>query len=95
VSDLARLSLQEPQYLSVHEAAKASTPSTLQQHWLEVPLAEKINTLYGFLRANPKSKMIVFLSSAKQVRFVFEALKRLQPGISHICLFRTWLSSCR
>jgi ATP-dependent RNA helicase DDX10/DBP4 len=81
VSDIARLSLNEPQYISVHEAADASTPATLQQHWIEVPLQDKLDTLYGFIRANVKSKMIVFLSSTKQVRFVYEALKRLQPGV--------------
>lgn len=81
VSDIARLSLNDPQYISVHEAADTSTPATLQQHYIEVPLAEKLDTLYGFVRANVKSKMIVFLSSTKQVRYVYEALKRLQPGI--------------
>jgi ATP-dependent RNA helicase DDX10/DBP4 len=81
VSDLARLSLTEPEYISVHEAASSTTPTTLQQHWTEVPLPEKVDTLYAFIRANVKKKIIVFLSSAKQVRFVYEAFKRLQPGI--------------
>jgi ATP-dependent RNA helicase DDX10/DBP4 len=81
VSDLARLSLQNPEYVAVHEAAAAATPTTLQQFWAEVPLPEKIETLYGFLRSNLKTKMIVFMSSGKQVRFVYEAFKRLHPGI--------------
>jgi ATP-dependent RNA helicase DDX10/DBP4 len=81
VSDLARLSLQDPEYVAVHEAAAAATPTMLQQYWSEIPLPDKIDTLYGFLRSNLKSKMIVFLSSGKQVRFVYEAFKRLQPGI--------------
>jgi ATP-dependent RNA helicase DDX10/DBP4 len=81
VSDLARLSLNEPEYISVHEAETAATPNLLQQHWTEVPLPEKLDTLYAFIKANLRSKMIVFLSSAKQVRFVYEALKRLHPGM--------------
>ncbi|KAL2257561.1 hypothetical protein VTK26DRAFT_9477 [Humicola hyalothermophila] len=81
VSDLARLSLKDPEYVSVHEAATTATPTTLQQSYIVTPLAEKLDTLWGFLRANLKSKIIVFLSSGKQVRFVFESFKRMQPGI--------------
>ncbi|KAI1386056.1 DEAD-domain-containing protein [Hypoxylon trugodes] len=81
VSDLARLSLKEPEYVAVHEAAAAATPTTLTQHYLVTPLADKMETLYGFIKANLKSKMIVFLSSGKQVRFVYESFRHLQPGI--------------
>ncbi|TPX13422.1 uncharacterized protein E0L32_006152 [Thyridium curvatum] len=82
VSDLARLSLKEPEYVSVHEAATSATPSNLQQHYIVTPLPEKLDTLYSFLRANLKSKMIVFFSSGKQVRFAYESFRHLQPGIS-------------
>ncbi|KAI1453371.1 DEAD-domain-containing protein [Annulohypoxylon moriforme] len=81
VSDLARLSLKDPEYVAVHEAAAAATPATLTQHYLVTPLADKMETLYGFIKANLKSKMIVFLSSGKQVRFVYESFRHLQPGI--------------
>lgn len=81
VSDLARLSLKDPEYVSVHEAASSATPSTLQQHYIVTPLPEKVNTLWSFIKANLKSKMLVFLSSGKQVRFVYESFRHLQPGI--------------
>lgn len=81
VSDLARLSLKDPEYVSVHEASTTATPATLQQSYIVTPLAEKLDTLWGFLRTNLKSKIIVFLSSGKQVRFVYESFKRMQPGI--------------
>ncbi|KAK7416934.1 ATP-dependent RNA helicase dbp4 [Neonectria magnoliae] len=81
VSDLARLSLRDPEYVSVHEAAVAATPTNLQQHYIVTPLTEKLDTLYGFIKANLKSKIIVFLSSGKQVRFVYESFRHLQPGI--------------
>ncbi|OTA56044.1 DEAD-domain-containing protein [Hypoxylon sp. EC38] len=81
VSDLARLSLKDPEYVAVHEAAATATPTTLTQHYIVTPLAEKMDTLYGFIKANLKSKMIVFLSSGKQVRFVYESFRHLQPGI--------------
>ncbi|KAL1955439.1 hypothetical protein VTO42DRAFT_8532 [Malbranchea cinnamomea] len=81
VSDLARLSLQDPEYISVHEAAPTATPETLQQHYIVAPLPEKLNILWSFLRSSLKSKILVFFSSGKQVRFVYEAFRHLQPGI--------------
>jgi ATP-dependent RNA helicase DDX10/DBP4 len=81
VSDLARLSLKEPEYVSVHESAETATPSTLQQHYIVTPLPEKLDTLFGFIKSNLKSKIIVFLSSGKQVRFVYEGFRHMQPGI--------------
>ena len=81
ISDLARLSLRDPEYVSVHEAASSATPSTLQQNYIVTPLPEKLDTLWSFLRTNLKSKILVFLSSGKQVRFVYESFRHLQPGI--------------
>ncbi len=81
VSDLARLSLRDPEYVAVHEAATSATPTTLQQFYVLTPLPEKLNTLFSFIRSNLKSKIIVFLSSGKQVRFVYESFRHLQPGI--------------
>lgn len=81
VSDLARLSLQDPEYVAVHEAASSATPSKLQQHYFVTPLAQKLDTLWSFIRSNLKSKTIVFLSSGKQVRFVYESFRHMQPGI--------------
>ncbi|KAM4058908.1 DEAD/DEAH box helicase [Hirsutella rhossiliensis] len=81
VSDLARLSLRDPEYVSVHEAAATATPTNLQQHYIVTPLPEKLDNLYGFIKSNLTSKIIVFLSSGKQVRFVYESFRHLQPGI--------------
>ncbi|KAI1133725.1 P-loop containing nucleoside triphosphate hydrolase protein [Nemania abortiva] len=81
VSDLSRLSLKDPEYIAVHESAAASTPESLQQHYLVTPLASKLNTLYGFIKANLKSKILVFFSSGKQVRFAFETMRHLRPGV--------------
>ncbi|KAI1819154.1 DEAD-domain-containing protein [Xylaria intraflava] len=81
VSDLSRLSLKDPEYIAVHESAAASTPESLQQHYLVTPLASKLNTLYGFIKSNLKSKILVFFSSGKQVRFAFETMRHLRPGI--------------
>jgi ATP-dependent RNA helicase DDX10/DBP4 len=81
VSDLARLSLKDPEFVSVHEGADSATPATLQQNYVVTPLPEKLDTLWSFIRANLKKKILVFLSSGKQVRFVYEAFRHLQPGL--------------
>jgi ATP-dependent RNA helicase DDX10/DBP4 len=81
VSDLARLSLRDPEYVSVHEAAASATPTSLQQYYVVTPLPEKLDTLYSFIKSNLKAKIIVFMSSGKQVRFVYESFRHLQPGI--------------
>jgi ATP-dependent RNA helicase DDX10/DBP4 len=81
VSDLARLNLKDPEYVSVHEQATSATPSRLQQHYIVTPLPEKLDTLWSFIRSNLKSKILVFMSSGKQVRFVYESFRHMQPGV--------------
>lgn len=81
VGDLARLSLNEPEYVSVHETASSSTPKTLQQNYVITPLQDKLDTLWSFIQSAKKSKLLIFLSSGKQVRFVYEAFRHMQPGI--------------
>ena len=81
ISDLVRLSMRNPEYVQTHESAKSATPSTLQQNYIVCSLPEKLDTLWSFIRANVKSKILVFLSSGKQVRHVYETFRRLQPGI--------------
>jgi ATP-dependent RNA helicase DDX10/DBP4 len=81
VSDLARLSLKDPEYISVHQEAATATPKGLQQNYCLTPLPEKLDTLWSFIQSAKKSKIIVFLSSGKQVRFVYESFRHMQPGI--------------
>ncbi|KAF2120637.1 P-loop containing nucleoside triphosphate hydrolase protein [Lophiotrema nucula] len=81
LSDLARLSLQDPEYVSVHAEDKSATPKTLQQNYIVCPLEEKLDTLWSFIQASKKSKIICFFSSTKMVRFVYESFRHMQPGI--------------
>ncbi|KAJ2002427.1 ATP-dependent RNA helicase dbp4, partial [Coemansia thaxteri] len=81
VKDLARLSLERPEYVGVHEKDKFSTPSKLSQYYMVVDLPQKLDILFSFMKTHVKSKMIIFLSSGKQVRFVFETFCKIQPGI--------------
>ncbi|KAL6999301.1 DEAD-box ATP-dependent RNA helicase 32 [Sarracenia purpurea var. burkii] len=86
VQDLARLSLKDPEYLSVHEESVTATPDRLHQTAIIVPLDQKLDMLWSFIKAHLNSRILVFLSSCKQVRFVFEAFKKLRPGIPLKCL---------
>ncbi|OAL50705.1 DEAD-domain-containing protein [Pyrenochaeta sp. DS3sAY3a] len=81
VSDLARLSLQDPEYVSVHAEDKSATPKGLTQNYIVCPLEEKLDTLWSFIQASKKSKILCFFSSAKTVRFVYESFRHMQPGI--------------
>ncbi|KAI0217361.1 ATP-dependent RNA helicase dbp4 [Massospora cicadina] len=81
VRDLSRLSLQDPEYVGVYEKAEFSTPESLTQYYMVLDLPKKLDTLYSFIKTHLKTKAIVFMSSCKQVRFVFETFRRLQPGV--------------
>jgi ATP-dependent RNA helicase DDX10/DBP4 len=81
VKDLARLSLKDPEYVAVHEKAEHSTPKKLSQHFVVSELPKKLDVLYSFIKTHLKNKTIVFLSSCKQTRFVFESFCKLQPGV--------------
>ncbi|KAF5178599.1 Atp-dependent rna helicase dbp4 [Thalictrum thalictroides] len=86
IQDLARLSLKDPEYISVHKEDVTATPSRLQQTIMIVPLDQKLDMLWSFIKAHLNSKILVFLSTCKQVKFVFEAFKKLRPGIPLKCL---------
>ncbi|PJF20150.1 RNA-dependent ATPase HCA4 [Paramicrosporidium saccamoebae] len=81
ISALARLSLRDPVVMSVHAQQENATPDQLEQTFIMCPLSEKMDRLFSFIKAHLKTKMIVFFSSCKQVRFAYEAFCRLQPGV--------------
>jgi ATP-dependent RNA helicase DDX10/DBP4 len=86
VSDLATLSLKQPEYLGVHDNEKSSTPESLQQSLVVVPLEHKLNAIYSFVKSHLKCKSIVFLASCSQVRHAWELFCALQPGIPVMAL---------
>ncbi|KAI0558420.1 RNA helicase [Gracilaria domingensis] len=58
------------------------TPQGLTQTYAVVPAHDKLSVLWSFIKTHLKSKMIVFLATGKQVRFVFETFCKLRPGMS-------------
>jgi ATP-dependent RNA helicase DDX10/DBP4 len=67
LQQLARLSLKNPEYIAVHEQEQYATPKNLQQNFLVCQLQEKLDTLFSFLKTHTKQKILVFISSCKQV----------------------------
>lgn len=87
VSDLARLSLNDPVSIGLETSgSEDATPQNLEQHYLISPLEQKLSILWGFIKTHLTSKTLVFLSSCKQVRFVYETFCKMHPGISLIHL---------
>ena len=87
VRDLARLSLSDPEYVAVHEHSSSSTPHRLSQSYIRCELQDKLCVLYSFLRSHTSCKTIVFMSSCKQVKFTYEAFRRLRPGVPLMALY--------
>uniref|UniRef100_A0A0B7A8E2 ATP-dependent RNA helicase n=1 Tax=Arion vulgaris TaxID=1028688 RepID=A0A0B7A8E2_9EUPU len=86
VKDLARLSLKRPIYVSVHEKAKAVTPTTLGQRYIVCEMQDKINILWSFIRSHRHAKILVFLSCCKQTRYIYQVFKKMHPGLTILCL---------
>ena len=67
--DLARLTPNEQDYDGVkEEGSQAATPESLEQHYIVVSLDETLDVLWIFLKAHLQSKILIFMSSGKQVR---------------------------
>lgn len=58
-------------YVSVHEHAAYSTPESLAQSYLVCELEDKLTVLFSFIRNHLKHKVIVFMSSCKQVNSLY------------------------
>lgn len=86
VSNLARLSLSSPEYINTTPLDQNATPDNLEQTYILTELPDKLGILYSFLKFNLQKKIIVFFASSKQVRFVYETFRKLQPGIPLIQL---------
>ncbi|GJQ69228.1 hypothetical protein Trydic_g6377 [Trypoxylus dichotomus] len=89
VKDLARLSLKDPSYVSVHEHEKHSTPPGLEQSYIICNLEDKVSIIYSFIKNHLKKKSIIFFSSCKQVKYMYEIFCKLRPGTSLIALYGT------
>ncbi|KAG9415311.1 ATPdependent RNA helicase [Aphanomyces cochlioides] len=81
IKDLARLSLQDPEYIAVHENSTTATPSGLVQNYLVCNVGQKLDVLFSFIKSHLKQKTIVFVSTCRQVRFIHDVFCKMQPGV--------------
>ncbi|XP_015380265.1 PREDICTED: probable ATP-dependent RNA helicase DDX10 [Diuraphis noxia] len=89
VKDLVRLSLSNPHLISVHEDSEHSTPSGLVQSYMVCELHDKMSLLWSFIKNHLHHKVLVFMSSCKQVKYFYEILCKLRPGTSLLALYGT------
>ncbi|KAH0790290.1 ATP-dependent RNA helicase Hca4 [Histomonas meleagridis] len=81
IKALSKISLQSPVQVLITEKRESATPDNLLQFYTVVPISEKFNTLFSFLKSHKSNKMIVFLETIKMVRYVYEAFRHLKPGL--------------
>ncbi len=87
VADLAALSLHKPEYIGVHDKVSTGpTPESLQQSMVVVPLENKLDTVFSFVKSHLKKKCIIFFNSCSQVRHVYGLFCALQPGVPLLAL---------
>lgn len=89
VKDLARLSLSFPTYVAPHEQAETVTPEYLQQSYIVCEIDEKLGVLWSFIRNHLKQKVLVFMATCKQVKYMYELFCKLRPGVSLLALYGT------
>ncbi|XP_016996134.2 probable ATP-dependent RNA helicase DDX10 [Drosophila takahashii] len=105
VQDLARLNLKEPVYVgygaTTPSEGEASTskatpngailalPELLQQSYVVLNLEDKITMLWSFIKNHLKQKIIVFVSSCKQAKYLYEIFCKLRPGSPLLALYGT------
>ncbi|KAH9645748.1 hypothetical protein HF086_002675 [Spodoptera exigua] len=89
VKDLARLSLSFPTYIAPHEQAATVTPDLLQQSYIITEIEDKIGILWSFIKNHLKQKVIVFMATCKQVKYIYELFCKLRPGVSLLALYGT------
>lgn len=56
-------------------------PENLEQYYMLVDLDRKLDMLWSFIKTHLACKILVFVSSCKQVRFIYETFRHLRPGI--------------
>ncbi|GET90053.1 ATP-dependent RNA helicase, putative [Leishmania tarentolae] len=88
VQMLAQMSLKNPRYVSTQAITAAPTPMTLSQNFVVVELHKKLDALLMFLKRHPNDKIVVFVSTCNQVKFMHLAFSKIlkKMRIPSMCL---------
>ncbi|CAF1003170.1 unnamed protein product [Adineta steineri] len=89
IRELALVSLEKPVYVSVHEKSDTSTPTNLTQSYIVCEVPQKISLIWSFIKNHLKSKIIIFIQSCKQVKFLYNIVCKLRPGLPVLALYGT------
>eukprot|EP00035_Acanthoeca_spectabilis_P019440 m.423369 g.423369 ORF g.423369 m.423369 type:complete len:769 (+) comp16855_c0_seq4:96-2402(+) len=87
VAELARLSLKSPTRVNTNPPSESATPDSLVQAYTVCPLDRKLDVLFSFIKSHLDSKTLVFVSSCKQVRYIYETFRRFRPGVPLMALY--------
>ncbi|KHJ74919.1 helicase protein, partial [Oesophagostomum dentatum] len=86
----------DPVFVSAHERCAHATPDNLTQWYMVCEEQDKVNTMWSFIVNHKKSKIIIFVSSCKQLcslslqaRFLTGAFCHLRPGLPVMGLWGT------
>lgn len=67
---------------------RLSLPENLVNVVMPVHEADKVDVLFSFIRSHTEHKTVVFFATCREVSFVYEAFRRLRPGVSLMHLSR-------
>lgn len=79
VEALARCNLHNPEVIDVHDTA---VPAKLLHSYMIVEPSQKIDILYSFIKQHAAQKLLAFVTSRKQVRFLYTALSAVDSSIA-------------
>eukprot|EP01091_Cochliopodium_minus_P009458 TRINITY_DN2331_c0_g1_i1.p1 TRINITY_DN2331_c0_g1~~TRINITY_DN2331_c0_g1_i1.p1 ORF type:complete len:807 (-),score=330.05 TRINITY_DN2331_c0_g1_i1:22-2442(-) len=86
VKKISMLNMNEPEYISVHQFEEFSTPKNLNQQYVICDLDQKINVLWSFIKSFSNKKIIVFFSTCQEVRYFYNALRKMLIPSQAFCL---------
>ena len=57
------------------------TPVQLNQRYMMVDADKKLDVLWSYVKSHLNAKSMIFFTTCKQVRYVYEAFRQLRPGV--------------
>lgn len=82
IINLKSIILKAPEIIELNYSNhKTNMPTQLQQYYVPINYEEKFNYLYSFISTHLKSKIIVFFSTVKAVRFFYETIRKIGLGM--------------
>eukprot|EP00835_Amoeboradix_gromovi_P003193 NODE_202_length_14999_cov_0.270067.p1 type:complete len:660 gc:universal NODE_202_length_14999_cov_0.270067:236-2215(+) len=58
------------------------TPVQLNQRYMITDADKKLDVLWSYIKTHLNSKSMIFLTTCKQVRYIYESFRQLRPGVS-------------